>query len=108
MNMGQFVIVAYRPKTGKETELLELIKNHVPTLQGEGLATERTPYVMRAADGTIVEIFEWQSAEAIERAHTNKVVLEMWEKFSAACETDMIANLEESKRMFSPFAPIDF
>jgi quinol monooxygenase YgiN len=106
--MGQFVIVAYRPKAEKEAELLELLKNHVPTLQREALATERTPYVMRSANGTFVEVFEWQSAEAIERAHTNKVVLEMWEKFSAVCEIDLLANLEESKRMFSPFAPVVF
>lgn len=105
--MGQFVIVAYRPKAEKEAALLELLKIHVPTLQGEGLATDRTPYVMRAADGTIVEIFEWQSAEAIEQAHKNQVVLDMWGKFWEVCEIDAIANLEESKRMFSPFIPVD-
>src|SRR5205085_11140337 len=98
--MGQFVIVAYRPKAGKEAELLELLKNHVPTLQGEGLATERLPYLMHSADGTFAYDFEWHSAEAIERAYTNKVVLEMWGKFSAAYEIDAIANLEESKTMF--------
>ena len=31
--------------------------------------TERAPIVMRAADETIVEVFEWVSREAIEGAH---------------------------------------
>src|ERR1051325_5055725 len=106
--MGQFVIVAYRPRAGKEAELLELVKTHVPTLQGEGLATDRAPYVMRAKDGTIIEVFEWVSEEAIERAHTNKAVLGMWERFFATCEIEPLANIEESKQMFSPFTPIDF
>ena len=29
---------------------------------------------MRAADGTIVEVFEWRSAEAIQQAHNNPAV----------------------------------
>jgi quinol monooxygenase YgiN len=106
--MGQFVIVAYKPKPEKEAELLELLKTHVKVLQGEGLATQRKPYLMRAANGTIVEVFEWQSQEAIEQAHTNKVVLQMWGKFNEACDIETLANLEESEQMFSPFAPIDF
>ncbi len=106
--MSQFVIVAYRPKAGKEAELLELIKNHVLILHDEGLVTARPPYVMRAEDGTIVEVFEWKSQEAIEQAHTNQAVLEMWGKFDEVCDIETLANLEESKRMFSPFTPVDF
>jgi hypothetical protein len=106
--MGQFVIVAYRPKTGKDAELLELVKNHVLILHDEGLVTARPPYVMRAGDGAIVEVFEWKSQEAIEQAHTNPVVLEMWGKFNEVCEIEPLANLEESKQMFSPFTPVNF
>ena len=32
--MGVCVIVAYRPKPGKESELLELVRARVPTLEG--------------------------------------------------------------------------
>ncbi len=106
--MGQFVIVAYRPRQGKETRLLELVKEHVPILRREGLATDRAACVMRAEDGTIVEVFEWQSAEAIEQAHHNKTVLAMWERFGEACECEILSNLKESQRPFSPFEPIDF
>lgn len=106
--MGQFVIVAYRPRQGKETKLLELVKDHVPILRREGLVTDRAPCVMRAEDGTIVEVFEWQSAEAIEQAHQNKAVLAMWERFWEACEIEILSNLKESQRPFSPFEPIDF
>jgi hypothetical protein len=53
---GVIVIVGYRPKPGKESELLELVRNRVPTLRNEGLVTERVPTIMRAHDGTIIEV----------------------------------------------------
>jgi quinol monooxygenase YgiN len=71
------VIVAYRPKPGKETELLKLVRNRVPTLCKEGLVTDREPIIMRARDGTIIEVSEWKSQEAIDAAHKNPNVLAM-------------------------------
>ena len=40
-----------------------------------GLATDRAPFVMQAADGSIVEVFEWASADAVTRAHHDAEVL---------------------------------
>jgi quinol monooxygenase YgiN len=58
---GVIVIVAYRPKPGKEAELLELVRTRVPTLRKEGLVSDRAPIMMRARDGTIIEVSEWKS-----------------------------------------------
>ena len=71
---GVCVIVAYRPKPGKEKELLDLVRSRVPTLRKEGLVTDRVPTIVRAKDGTIIEVSEWQSQEAIDAAHKNKNV----------------------------------
>ena len=65
--MGKFVIVAYRPRPGKEQELLQLTREHLPILRSQGLATDRPLYVMKSADGTIIEVFEWKSVEAMAR-----------------------------------------
>lgn len=67
--MGRFVIVAYRPRPGREAALDALVEKHVRVLAEERLVTDRVPCVMKAADGTVVEVFEWASAEAIARAH---------------------------------------
>ncbi len=83
---GVVCIVAYRPKPGRESEILELVRNRVPTLRGEGLVTGRMPVIMRAKDGTIIEVSEWKSPEAIEQAHKNPRVLAMWNKFFAVCD----------------------
>jgi quinol monooxygenase YgiN len=103
---GVCVIVAYRPKLGKERELLDLVRNRIPTLRKEGLVTDRVPTIMRARDGTIVEVSEWKSREAIDAAHKNPNVLAMWEKFSAVCECVPLKTLPEADDMFAGFEPV--
>src|SRR5213592_4172839 len=104
---GVIVIVAYRPKPGKETELLKLVRNRVPTLCKEGLVTDREPIIMRARDGTIIEVSEWKSQEAIQAAHKNPNVLAMWEKFFAICDCVPLNRLADAEEMFAGFELIE-
>ena len=39
--MGIIVITCFKPKEGKDFELLEVIKDHIPVLKKEGLITDR-------------------------------------------------------------------
>jgi Antibiotic biosynthesis monooxygenase. len=103
---GVCVIVAYRPKPGKEVELLQLVRSRVPTLRKEGLVTDRQPTIMRARDGTIIEVSEWKSHDAIDAAHKNANVWAMWEKFSALCDCVPLNTVPESSEMFAGFTPI--
>lgn len=104
---GVCVIVAYRPKAGHEAELLQLVRSRVPTLLKENLVTDRVPVMMRARDGTIIEVSEWKSREAIEAAHKNPRVLAMWEKFFALCDCVPLNTLAEAQEMFAGFEPIE-
>lgn len=104
--MGSISVACYKPRPGREAALLELVRNHLPSLRAEGLVTERLPIVMRTADGTIVEIFEWVSQEAIAGAHTNPMVLELWKRFEAVCWYETPSNLPEFQNMFQHFEPI--
>jgi hypothetical protein len=79
----------------------------VPILRREGLATDRPAYAMRATDGTIIEVFEWKSKAAIESAHTNPVVLKMWERYAEACEYVPLISVKECSDLFAGFDPID-
>jgi hypothetical protein len=105
--MGEMVIVAYRPKPGKESALLEEVRNHLPTLRREGLITDRPSTVMRAGDGTLVEIFEWASAQAVEDAHKNPAVLAMWGRFGEVCTCEPLTSLPEAQGPFPHFTPVD-
>jgi hypothetical protein len=104
--MGRLVIVAYKPKPGKENELLELTKTHQPILHRLGLATARTPVIMLAKDGTVIEVFEWESAEAIQQAHKHPQVLKMWGDYAAVCDYIPLSQLEEASNMFADFTPV--
>lgn len=104
---GIVVVVAYRPKPGREKELLEIVRNRVPTLRKEGLVTDRAPVMMRAKDGTIIEVSEWKSHEAIEEAHQNPRVLAMWDKFFAVCDCVPLKEVPEAETMFAGFEPVD-
>src|ERR1700676_5518293 len=104
--MGSISVACYKPKPGCENELAELVRNHLTPLRAEGLVTDRAPIVMRTADGTIVEVFEWVSQEAIQRAHENPVVLDLWKQFEKVCFYETPSNLAEFQNMFSHFEPI--
>jgi quinol monooxygenase YgiN len=106
--MGQVVIVAYRPKVGKSKELLAAVEKHVRVLREENLATDRAATVLKAKDGTIVEVFEWRSAEAIQAAHTNAAVLAMWDDFWAASDVVPLSDLAEAKALFAEFEAVAF
>jgi quinol monooxygenase YgiN len=105
--MGRIVIVAYKPKPGKAGALKELTKTHVPRLKQEGLVTDRIPIIMETADGTVIEVFEWLSAEAIQKAHTNPEVQKMWGEYAAVCDYVPLNSLSEAGNMFADFTAID-
>ncbi|MGN8071191.1 hypothetical protein [Mucilaginibacter sp. SG564] len=105
--MGRIVIVAYKPKPGKADALKQLTKTHVPRLKQEGLVTDRQPIIMETADGTIIEVFEWLSAEAIDQAHHSKAVHAMWGEFAAVCDYVSLNSLNETANVFAEFTPVN-
>jgi quinol monooxygenase YgiN len=105
--MGVCVIVAYRPKEGREEELLQLVRGRVPRLRQEGFVTDRAPIIMRARDGTIIEVSEWKSQEAIDEAHQNANVLAMWDEFFAICDCIPLSEVPEADELFAGYAPAD-
>jgi len=105
--MGRFVIVAYKPKAGKEQQLLAAVRKHLKVLQTEQLVTDKPAYAMRAGDGTIVEVFEWRSAEAIHQAHSNPAVQALWGEFGAVCDYTPLTKLAETHQMFAEFDAIE-
>ena len=106
--MGRFVIAAFQPKPGMQDRLLAVVARHWGVLRAQSLVTDKPSHAMRAADGTIVEVFEWTSAEAIERAHGNIAVQALWEEFVAVCDYVPVGGLAECQHMFSEFEAVEF
>ena len=102
----RIVIVAYKPKPGMESNLKVLTLNHHPRLREQDLVTDRLPIIMKSKDGTIIEVFEWKSEDAIQQAHTNKVVGQLWVEFSEVCDYIPIGQLPESSELFANYSPV--
>ncbi|SRR6266702_4372557 len=105
--MPYTVIAAYRPKPGQDSALVALVREHLPVLRRAGLATETPPVVLRAADGTLLEIFDWISEHAVARAHEDPQVLALWERFGATCDYVKLGELPESTKLFAEFQRVD-
>jgi hypothetical protein len=107
MSIPRVVICCYRPKRGKEQVLLAEVRDHHHLLRSEGLATDRAPIIVRAQDGTIIEVFEWASPAAIEEAHANPRVQAMWARFAECCDYVPLASLGEAVGPFAEFEPME-
>ena len=105
--MGRIVIVGYKPLPGKQNELEALAKTHHARLAEQGLVTDRQPVLMRARDGTLVEVFEWLSEAAMASAHDNPQIVAMWQEYTACCTYVPLVDLPEFSDMFAAFTPID-
>ena len=105
--MGRVVIACYRPKAEQQQALRELLRDHVPTLRSIGLVTDRIPVTLEAKDGTVIEIFEWASPDAIQVAHTHPIVAAMWEEFARVCDFVPVGQVPEASQLFADFTPVD-
>ncbi len=98
-------VVAYRPKPGKEMELLALTLQHVPYLRSHGLATDRAPIIAKAADGTVLEVFEWAEG-GIDKAHGHPAIKQLWARYASLCDYIPLSALEEAQTLFAGFVPV--
>jgi hypothetical protein len=93
------MLVFYYPRKGKNSELLSLIKNHWPTLDGEGLVSKMPAQIWRATDKRtnqiyFAEMFQWKDDKASRIAHHSPGVMAIWEPMGAVLEVMEIAQIE--------------
>ena len=100
--MPEIVLALYRAHAGKDAELRALIDRHLPALRAEGLITDRPPVLMRAADGTYIEMFEWVDGGA-ERAHHTPAVMAVWGPMGEIADFPALKDLPEAAGRFPHF-----
>jgi hypothetical protein len=104
--VGHLVIACYRPKPGRDAELLDCVRDHMPALRKAELVTGRQSIVLRAQDGTLLELFEWKSAAAVEAAHTHPIVQAIWGRFFEVSDCVKLKDLAEAAELFPHFEPV--
>lgn len=85
------VVCTFRVRPGKEEEFEKLLKVHWPKLHELGLATTKPARNFRGTDRDgnpfFFEIFEWRDQAAVQEAHDNPKVMEIWEPMGALVES---------------------
>ena len=104
--MGILVICSYKPKPGQDTEARRLMAEHVPLLRKHDLITARPVVQGEGKDGTLVEIFEWDSREKSVGAPSIPEIGAHWKAMAAVMEFVPLASLSEAQREFAHFTPL--
>jgi hypothetical protein len=96
-------LATYKPKAGNEEALMKLVEKHLPTLRELGLASDKPSYLAKAKDGSIIEVFEWTTMEAIRAAHEHPAIADIWEKMTLIADFPPLNSLPEANRPFPGF-----
>ena len=107
MNRAVTYLAVYKPHPGKEAEVLALVKRHVPALRREGLATDHPVLLLKAADGSLLEVASWMSEDSARAAHDNQVVMELWGAFAQCCDFMPLKDLAEAQKQFAHFERVE-
>jgi hypothetical protein len=104
--MVRTFMVIYRPYKGKEEALLPAVKSSYATLREKGFVTSKPPHLMRAADNSIIIVFEWSHDKAQEAAQADMDIQEPWKALSKLCIFEKPVNLSEFQQVFPEFEAI--
>ncbi len=107
MSKPRIVFALYRPHAGKDVEMLQAVAKHYPVLRKLELITDRAPVVARASDGSIVEVFEWISEDAVQKAHEHPEVAAVWESMGKVGAIAALSSLPEIQHPFPHFEPVE-
>ncbi len=103
--MSEVVLALYRPHEGQADALARLVERHLPLLREKGLVTDRPSLLLRASDGTLLEIFEWR-AGAPQKAHVDPGVDALWDEMGKIADFPSLRDLPEAGTRFPHFVPV--
>lgn len=105
------VLAVYRVAEKVQAEFFQVVKDKREYFLKAGLMTARAPIFLRSSGNPefLIDIFEWSSAEAIERAHSDPVVQRMWARMAELWIDGglHLSQLPESDESFAGFEPVE-
>jgi uncharacterized protein (DUF1684 family) len=97
----ELALAAYRPRPGRENDFLVFLHEELALLRRRGHVTERRAPVVRAPEGELLVVLEWSTDHAVDDAHADPEVLEVWDRKAELVEYIAPAALTGSD---TPFA----
>lgn len=90
------VFVLYKAKSGKHSQLREKLGQHAPVLRGKGLLSARPEMILDLGENCYMEIVEWASEDAAQRAHEIPEVQAIWGAFGELADFVSFSDLPEA------------
>jgi hypothetical protein len=104
---SKLAIAVYKPKEGKEKEMMSILKDHLPLLKRLNLISDKTGFLARSSDGSFIEIFEWRGEEEKIIAHSHPELKPVWDKMTEICDFPSLSELPEAGHNFPNFEVLD-
>ena len=82
----ELALAAYRPRPGREDDFLVFLYEELELLRRQGHVTERRAPVVRAPKGELLVVLEWSTDHAVDDAHADPDVLEVWDRKAELAE----------------------
>ena len=82
----ELALAAYRPRSEREDDFLVFLHEELALLRRRGHVTERRAPVVRAPKGELLVILEWSTDHAVDDAHADPDVLEVWDRKAELAE----------------------
>lgn len=105
------VLAVYRVAEKVQPEFFQVIRDKREYFSRAGLMTPRAPILLRSniSREFLIDIFEWASNEAIERAHSDPLVQRLWARMAELWIDGglHLSNLPESEESFAGFEPVE-
>ena len=92
----ELALAAYRPRPEREDDFLVFLHEELALLRRRGHVTERRAPVVRAPKGELLVVLEWSTDHAVDDAHADPDVLEVWDRKAELAEYIAPAGLSGS------------
>ena len=107
MSVTRLTLSVYRPRPGREGELLPHLHEEIAALRARGHITARPAVICRAPDGAYLVVSEWASPTAVDDAHGDESIVEIWRRKDGLAEYLAPADLDGSAAPFASYDVID-
>ena len=104
---SRITLSAYRAREGHADEVLPHLREGIATLRARGHITSRPAAICRTARGELLVVSEWSTEHAVDDAHEDPTILELWRRKEELVEYLAPGELAGSGVPFASFDMIE-
>jgi heme-degrading monooxygenase HmoA len=100
-------VAVYRPRPGREGEVLPHLRREIATIRARGYFTSRPAVICRTHADDYLVITEWATEESVDAAQADDVVVELWRRKERLVEYLAPSEVDGAEILFPSFEVIE-